>query len=73
MPWRVILTITEKRIETPGPLTQEEAIVLARYHNENQLLSSWHYEIQKYDVPHSSKPSRINTVNINDGKINKDG
>ena len=55
MPWRVILTITERRIQTPGPLSWEEASALANHHNKNQLLDSWQYSIEQYTVQTSEK------------------
>ncbi|MCK4266511.1 MAG: hypothetical protein KAX31_04460 [Thermoplasmata archaeon] len=48
MPFRVILTITEKKITTPGPLTWGEATALARHHNDEQLNPAWKYSIEHY-------------------------
>lgn len=58
MPYRVILTITEKRIQTPGPLTWEEATALAKHHNEQQLLSHWRYSIEQYEEDQTSGDSK---------------
>jgi hypothetical protein len=55
MPYRVILTITKRRTQTPGPLTWEDATALAKHHNENQLLDSWKYSIEQYDLQSSDE------------------
>ena len=61
MPYRVILTITDKKIQTPGPLTREEAEVLAKHHNEMQLLSSWRYSVEYYKEDSQSSTGSAKT------------
>ena len=54
MPYRVVQFISSKSIKTPGPLTLQEATVLAKYHNDNQLAPSYTYKIESYEEDQDS-------------------
>ena len=55
MPYRVIQIITKRSIKTPGPLTLEEATILARHHDNDQLSPDWNYEIEHYEDQDSTE------------------